>query len=87
MVKKVMGSPHRLFTRHVRKALHAGDVSSPYRFETKGMEDRVLEKALDYLAELEALPSPQLEPGTMEQIFVEIPGLLPGLGQPAQQGS
>jgi trimethylamine--corrinoid protein Co-methyltransferase len=84
MVKKVMGSPHRLFTRHVRKALRAGDVSSPYRFETKGLEDRVLEKALDYLAELEAMPPPQLEPGTVEQIFQEIPGLLPGLGQPAQ---
>jgi len=86
VVKKVMGSPHRLFTRHVRKALHAGDVSSPYRFETKGMEDRVLEKALDYLAELETLPSPQLAPGTVEQIFQETPGLLPGLRQSAQQG-
>ena len=86
MVKKVMASPHRLFTRHVRKALHAGDISSPYRFETKGMEDRVLEKALDYLAELEAMPSPQLEPDMVEQIFREVPGLLPGLGQPAQQG-
>ena len=85
MVKKVMGTSHRLFTRHVRKAVHAGEVSSPYRFETKGMKDRVLEKALDYLAELEALPSPQLEPGTVEQIFQEIPGLLPGLRQPAQQ--
>ncbi len=84
MVKKVMGTSHRLFTRHVRKALHAGAVSSPYRFEAKGMEDRVLEKALDYLAELEALPSPHLEPGTVEQIFQEIPGLLPGLRQPTQ---
>jgi trimethylamine--corrinoid protein Co-methyltransferase len=85
MVKKVMASPHRLFTRHVRKALHAGDVSSPYRFETKGMEDKVLEKALDYLAALEAMPSPQLEQATAEQIFREIPGLLPALEQPAQQ--
>jgi trimethylamine--corrinoid protein Co-methyltransferase len=86
MVKKVMASPHRLFTRHVRKALHAGDVSSPYRFEAKGMEDRVLGKALDYLAELEAMPSSQLEQATVEQIFQEIPGLLPALKQPAQQG-
>jgi trimethylamine--corrinoid protein Co-methyltransferase len=86
MVKKVMASPHRLFTRHVRKALHAGDVSSPYRFETKGMEDKVLDKALDYLAELEAMPSPQLEQATMDQIFREIPDLLPEFGQPAQQG-
>jgi trimethylamine--corrinoid protein Co-methyltransferase len=86
MVKKVMGTSHRLFTRHVRKALHAGDVSSSYRFETKGMEDQVLEKAMDYLAELEAMPSPQLEQDTVERIFQEIPGLLPGLKQPVQQG-
>jgi hypothetical protein len=50
------------------------------------MEDKVLDKALDYLAELEAMPSPQLEQATVEQIFRAIPGLLPGLGQPAQQG-
>jgi len=86
MVKKVMDSPYRLFTRHVRKALHAGEVSGPYRFESKGMEDRVLEKALDYLAELEALPSPQLDQATVEQIFHEIQGILPELKQPAQQG-
>jgi trimethylamine--corrinoid protein Co-methyltransferase len=85
MVTKVMGSPHRLFTRHVRKALHAGEVSIPYMFETKDMEDRVLEKALGYLAELEAMPSPQLEKATVEQIFQEIQGLLPGLRQPDQQ--
>lgn len=81
MVKKVMGSPHRLFTRYVRKALHAGDVSSPYRFETKGLEDKVLENALDYMAKLEAAQAPYLNPGTREQIFKEIPGLLPGVRQ------
>jgi len=59
-------------------------VSSPYRFESKGMEDRVLEKAMDYLAELEALPSPQLEQATVERIFQEIPGLLPGIEKPPQ---
>lgn len=79
MVKKVMGTSHRLFTRHVRKALHAGDVATPYRFEAKGMEDKVLEKALDYLAELEAMPAPHLEQGIVERIFQEIPGLLPGI--------
>jgi trimethylamine--corrinoid protein Co-methyltransferase len=44
-VKKVMASTHQLFARHVRKAMHAGEVSSPYHFETRGMEDRVLENA------------------------------------------
>ena len=86
MVNKVMGTSHRLFTRHVRKALHAGEVSGPYRFESKDMEDKVLEKALDYLAELEAMPSPSLEEATVEQIFREIPGLLSGLRQPVHRG-
>jgi trimethylamine--corrinoid protein Co-methyltransferase len=85
MVKKVMGTSHRLFTRHVRKALRAGEVSIPYMFETKDMEDKVLEKALDYLAKLEAMPSPQLDKDTVEQIFQEIPGILPGLRQPDKQ--
>jgi trimethylamine--corrinoid protein Co-methyltransferase len=80
-VKKVMGSPHRLYVRHVRKAVHAGDVSSPYRFEAKGLEDKVLENALDYMAKLEAAQAPYLNPGTREQIFKEVPGLLPGLRQ------
>jgi len=84
MVKKVMGTSHHLFTRHVRKALHAGDVSTTYRFESKGMEDTVLEKAFDYLAELEAMPGPQLEQATVDRIFQEIPGLLPGIEKSAR---
>jgi len=80
-VKKVMGSPHRLYVRYVRKAVHGGDVSSPYMFEAKGLEDKVLENALDYMAKLEAAQAPYLNPGTREQIFKEVPGLLPGLRQ------
>lgn len=80
-VRKVMASPHRLYVRHVRKAMHAGDVSSPYGFEAKGLEDKVLEKALDCMAELEAAQAPYLNPGIREQIFKEVPGLLPGLRQ------
>jgi trimethylamine--corrinoid protein Co-methyltransferase len=80
-VKKVMGTSHRLYARHVRKAVHAGDVSTPYRFEAKGLEDKVLGNALDYMAKLEASEPPYLNPGTAEQIFKEIPGLLPGLRQ------
>jgi len=85
IVKKVMSSPHRLYARHVRKAMHAGDVSTPYRFEAKGMEDKVLENALDHMAKLEAAQAPHLNPSTVEQIFKETPGLLPGLRQSAKQ--
>jgi trimethylamine--corrinoid protein Co-methyltransferase len=79
MVKKVMASPHRLYARHVRKAMHAGDVSSPYRFEAKGLEDRVMENALDYMAQLEMEPAPHLDNAVVNRIYKEIPGLLPQL--------
>ena len=81
MVKKVMASPHRLYARHVRKAMHAGDVSSPYRFEAKGLEDRVMENALDCMAQLEMEPAPHLDNAVVDRIFNEIPGLLPRLKQ------
>jgi len=79
MVKKVMASGHRLFTRHTRKAMHRGEISSPYQFEAKGMEDKVIENALNYLTQLEAQATPHLDQPTVETIFDEIPGLLPNL--------
>ncbi|MGA7876700.1 MAG: trimethylamine methyltransferase family protein, partial [Desulfoferrobacter sp.] len=79
MVKKVMASSHRLYARHARKAMHSGDISSPYRFEAKGKEDKVIENALAYMAELEARPADHIDAGVQEQIFKEIPGILPSL--------
>lgn len=84
IVKKVMASPHQLFARHARKAMHAGEVSSPYRFEVKGLEDKVLENALDYTTQLERMSAPHLDQATVDRIFSEIPGLLPGLRQVAE---
>jgi trimethylamine--corrinoid protein Co-methyltransferase len=83
MVQKVMASPHRLFARHCRKAMHAGDISSPYRFEAKGLEDRALENALAYMRELEAEPAPHLDQAKVERIYKEVPGLLANLKQTA----
>lgn len=84
MVKKVMASPHRLFARHARKAMHAGDVSSPYRFETKELEDKALESALGYMTQVEDESAQHLDQATVDRIFNEIPGLLPGLRQVAE---
>ena len=83
MEKQVMGTSHRLFTRHARKALHAGDVSDPYRFESKGLEDRVLEQAVSFMETLESEPAPHLKKDTVEKIFTEVPGILPQLKQSA----
>ena len=80
-VKKVMASPYRLYARHVRKAMHAGEVSTPYRFETKGLEDKVLENALDYMDQLEQKPAMHMEAAIVEKIFEKIPGILPKLKQ------
>ena len=78
-VKKVMASSHRLYARFARKAMRRGDVSDPYRFEAKGLEDKVLENALDYMAKLEAEPAEHLDLAVQEQILKEIPDILPSL--------
>ena len=83
IVKKVMASPHRLFARHVRKAMHSGHVSTPYRFETKILGDQVIENALGYMGQLEKRPAPHLPQEIVEQIFKEVPGILPGLKKTA----
>jgi trimethylamine--corrinoid protein Co-methyltransferase len=79
VVKKVMASPHRLFTRYVRKAMHAGTVSNPYRFESKGLRDEVLEKATTHMRGLEENLAPHLESAKVDRIFEACPGLLDGL--------
>jgi trimethylamine--corrinoid protein Co-methyltransferase len=79
MVNTVMESRYRLYARFARKALQRGDVSSPYRFESKGFEDNVIEKAYDYLSAIESSPAEHLEPTIQERIYREVPGLLPSL--------
>jgi trimethylamine--corrinoid protein Co-methyltransferase len=81
MMFKVMGSSHRLFARHARKAIHAGDVSDPYKFESKDMEDKVIEKALLQLAEIESRPVQNLGADVVDRIYKEVRGLLPTLRQ------
>ncbi|MDQ7782405.1 MAG: trimethylamine methyltransferase family protein [Desulfomonilaceae bacterium] len=79
MIRKVLSSGNRLYARHARKAIHSGDVSDPYLFEDKGHDDRVIEKASERLAELDALPAPHLDASVVDAIFREVPGILPGL--------
>ena len=81
MIRKVMATQHKLFTRHTRKPSRAGLISAPYRFETKAKEDKVLENALKYMEELESRPVKHLPAEKVERIFNEIPGILPHLKQ------
>ncbi len=81
IIRKVMTTNHKLFTRHTRKPCRAGLVSEPYHFESKTGEDQVLERALAHMADLEARPVKHLSGEMVERIFKEIPGLLPELKQ------
>jgi trimethylamine--corrinoid protein Co-methyltransferase len=78
-VDKVMSSSSRLFARHARKAMHAGDVSDPFKFEAKGMQDQVLVKAYEELVRLDDLPAPHLDERIVAEIYDRVPGLLPDL--------
>ena len=75
-VRKVMGSKNKLFARHARKAIHSGDVSEPFHFESKDAQDRVLEKALERQRQIEAEPRCCLDEATISRIYQEVPGLL-----------
>ena len=81
MVNKVMATSHRLFARHARKAIHAGDVSDPFAFGAKEHQDSVVELALAELARIENQPVRRLPKAVVEEIFETIPGLLPELRQ------
>jgi hypothetical protein len=81
MVGKVMASSHRLYARHARKAIHAGDVSDPFAFGAKDHQDRVVELALAALERIEMQSSPHLAQDVVDQIFETVPGLLPALRQ------
>jgi trimethylamine--corrinoid protein Co-methyltransferase len=81
MVNKVMGTSHRLYARHARKAIHAGDISDPFAFGAKDRRDRVVELAQTELERIDALAHCHLPKDVVENIFENIAGLLPGLRQ------
>lgn len=81
MVKKVMGTSHRLFARHARKAIHTGEVSEPFAFSSKDANDRVVELALTELERIDSQPRRLLPRAVVNDIFENIPGILPKLRQ------
>ena len=83
MVNKVMGTSHRLFARHARKAIHDGDVSDPFAFSAKDHQDRVVEMALAELERIESRPASHLPKAVVEEIVETVPGILPELRQGA----
>ena len=76
-VRRVLGSKTGLFARHIRKAMRKGLVSPPYPFETQEERDEVLSKAHRRLGEILSGPDERMEAELVDQIYREVPGLLP----------
>ena len=55
-IQRVMDSKQRLYVRFVRKSLRSGHIYLNYPFETKDIQDRVIEEALHYMHTLLSMP-------------------------------
>ena len=77
-IKRVVGSSSKLFARHIRKAMRKGLVSPPYSFETHEESDQVLIKAHQRLQEILSGPDEKMEDELVQEIYRQVPGLLPG---------
>ncbi len=77
-IRHVIDSETKLFARHIRKAMRKGSVSLPYPFETQEEEDKVLVNAHHHLYEILNGDDERLEDDKINQIYKEIPGVLPG---------
>ncbi len=75
-ISRVMDSKQRLYVRYVRKNLRSGQIYSNYPFESRDGEDRVIEKALEYMNELLSRPAKPVISELEGRIFDTIPGLL-----------
>ncbi|MBD3335357.1 MAG: hypothetical protein GF355_07555 [Candidatus Eisenbacteria bacterium] len=76
-VRKVVGSPTRLFARLIRKQMRRGVVSRPHRLEADGGGDGLLANACRRVAEIRSDGGERLSDETLAAIYDEIPGLLP----------
>lgn len=76
-VRQVLNSKTKLFARHIRKAMRRGLVSPPYAFETHDENDQVLIRAYHRLEEILSGPGEKLVDELVEEIYQNVPGLLP----------
>jgi trimethylamine--corrinoid protein Co-methyltransferase len=75
-MSKVMTSSTKLFTRFARTALRTGEITPQYPFESKGMADETLLKAMEKTDEIMTRPRNHIDNDLIDRIYDEIPGLL-----------
>jgi trimethylamine--corrinoid protein Co-methyltransferase len=76
-VRAVMASKTKLFAKYIRKAKRRGLVSEPYLLETDQAQDLVIANAVQRLQDILDGPGERLEDSVIEQIYRDVPGLLP----------
>lgn len=75
-IRRVMGSPQRLFTRFARGAMRSGSIAPQYPFESRDMTDRTLLHASERMRSILSLPRHCIAPQTVDEVFRQTPGLL-----------
>jgi len=76
-IKHTLTSSTKLFARYIRKARRKGLVTEPYPFESEEGKDEVLVKAHNRLEEILGSDGEKLDPASVDEIYKNIPGLLP----------
>jgi len=85
-IRDVAATPQKLYIRTIRKVLRSGLLSPAYPFEGDTDHDEVFTRAHDRMEELLKTPVEHIDEETTEQIFREIPGLLPRLNLYEKKG-
>jgi trimethylamine--corrinoid protein Co-methyltransferase len=78
-LREVVATPQKLYVRYIRPMLRSGQISMPYPFEEDDGKDNVLASAYERMEQLLSKPVEHISPAITNQIFREIPGILPRL--------
>lgn len=75
-IRRVMGTPHKLYVRFVRRALRSGEIAPPYPFEGKDMVDATLLRARQRMEEILLSQPHHIDEETVDRLYQDVPGLL-----------
>ncbi len=78
-ITDTVATPQKMFINYIRPVMRTGEISPLYPFEGTEEGDNVFALAYEQMQALLKKPVEHIDAATTEQIFKEIPGLLPGL--------
>ncbi len=80
IIEQVMQTPHRLYSRYARRLLRSGGIFPVYPFEGElDDQDQTLLKTHQKVQEIMEKPRQHLPEAVCEEIYRQVPGLLPRL--------